>query len=189
MKTQTKLANALKELMEAKPLDTITVKELTEIVGINRQTFYYHYKNIYDLLTDIYLNEVVLGMEEVEEWRPALTAIFEYTKTNFAFVKNTLTSAGRDLFIEFLYSVTYRTHLNILKKRDTNNVMSHDDQKFIAGFYAPSFVYLVVRWVDNSMREDPKEIIELVAAIGSDYLRNAQHRVIDYRVRKGKENA
>ena len=66
MKTQTKLANALKELMETKPLDTITVKELTEKVGINRQTFYYHYKNIYDLLMDIYLNEVVLGVEEVE---------------------------------------------------------------------------------------------------------------------------
>jgi len=52
MATSTKkaLAAALKKMMEVKPIDKITVKDLVEICGVNRQTFYYHFDDVYDLL-------------------------------------------------------------------------------------------------------------------------------------------
>ena len=48
--TKNALANSLTELMAATPLDKITVRMLVENCGLNRQTFYYNFQDIYDLL-------------------------------------------------------------------------------------------------------------------------------------------
>ena len=50
MANTTKLAleASLKELLRTKPIDRITINDLTEHCGISRMTFYYHFKNIYD---------------------------------------------------------------------------------------------------------------------------------------------
>ena len=52
MINQTKqiLEESLKELMLQKPLDKITIRDLTEDCGISRMAFYYHFKDIYDLV-------------------------------------------------------------------------------------------------------------------------------------------
>ena len=48
--TKSLLAASLKELMEIKPVEKISIRELTEKCQFNRQTFYYHFEDIYDLL-------------------------------------------------------------------------------------------------------------------------------------------
>lgn len=52
MINQTKqiLEESLKKLMLQKPLDKITIRDLTEDCGISRMAFYYHFKDIYDLV-------------------------------------------------------------------------------------------------------------------------------------------
>ena len=52
--TKRALASALKELLEHKPLNKITIADITEQCGVNRQTFYYHFQDIYALLEWIY---------------------------------------------------------------------------------------------------------------------------------------
>ena len=55
--TKRALAQSLKHLMEQKPLEKITVVDISEDCGVNRQTFYYHFQDIYDLIEWIYINE------------------------------------------------------------------------------------------------------------------------------------
>ena len=40
----------MKELLKKKPFDKITIADLTEDCGISRMAFYYHFKDIYDLV-------------------------------------------------------------------------------------------------------------------------------------------
>ncbi len=40
----------LRKLLEKKTLDKITVKDITDDCGVNRQTFYYHFHDVYDLV-------------------------------------------------------------------------------------------------------------------------------------------
>ena len=75
------LAAALKEKMCHKPLDKITVREITEECGVNRQTFYYHFEDIYDLLKWVYQQEIILLMkkqEVVKTWQDALLVLLDY---------------------------------------------------------------------------------------------------------------
>lgn len=48
--TKRALEASLKHLLLKKPLDKITINDIAEDCGINRMTFYYHFKDIYDLL-------------------------------------------------------------------------------------------------------------------------------------------
>ena len=59
LNTKQQLANALKSLMQTKPLEKITIKDIVIFCGVNRQTFYYHFKDINDLLGWIYKTEAV----------------------------------------------------------------------------------------------------------------------------------
>ena len=48
--TKRALEASLKKLVKTKPLNKITVSDITDDCGINRMTFYYHFKDIYDLV-------------------------------------------------------------------------------------------------------------------------------------------
>ena len=47
--TKDALAAALRQMMTVKPIDKVTVKDIVEICGVNRQTFYYHFDDVDDL--------------------------------------------------------------------------------------------------------------------------------------------
>ena len=59
--TKWALAAALKKLMAQKPLEKITISELTDLCHIKRQNFYYHFEDIYDLMRWMFQNEAVAG--------------------------------------------------------------------------------------------------------------------------------
>ena len=71
--TKWALAAALKKLMAQKPLEKITISELTDLCHIKRQNFYYHFEDIYDLMRWMFQNEAVSLLERREGallWRP-----------------------------------------------------------------------------------------------------------------------
>ncbi|MBO5388384.1 MAG: TetR/AcrR family transcriptional regulator [Lachnospiraceae bacterium] len=65
-KTKNNIFNAYIELREKKPIEKITVKELTDKAQISKQTFYLHYKDIYDLTEQIEQELIADIMKDVE---------------------------------------------------------------------------------------------------------------------------
>ena len=105
MKTGHALAITLKDMMSKQPLENISVLELSKKCGISRKTFYYHYHDTYDLLTQVFLEEKIPGVNNATTFQELIVFVFEYYKDNQAFVDATLQSAGSDLFSEFVYNV------------------------------------------------------------------------------------
>ena len=64
--TKTTLAMALEDLLRKKPLSELTVTEIAERAGVNRQTFYYHFRNIDDLIKWTVENDIRLFRDECE---------------------------------------------------------------------------------------------------------------------------
>ena len=55
--------------METESFEKITVKDIVEDCGVNRQTFYYHFQDIYELLGWIYKTEAVEGIAGYKTYR------------------------------------------------------------------------------------------------------------------------
>ena len=98
--TKRALASALKELLEHKPLNKITIADITEQCGVNRQTFYYHFQDIYALLEWIYTTDaqrLLEGKRDGDTWQQGFLQVLEYIRDNRALVRNTYHSVSREL--------------------------------------------------------------------------------------------
>lgn len=104
MTTEQRFKNALREMMQTKPLSDINVTTLCEKLHCHRQTFYYHYQDIYDLLASIFLNEDVPGLQVCNEVGDILECLLQYAIRNFEFLRSTYLSAGSDLVNDFFYN-------------------------------------------------------------------------------------
>ena len=103
MITEARLKHALKDMLQTMPLEKINVTALCKRCGCHRQTFYYHYQDIYDLVAAICLNEDLSAVENAPDVLSVLLALADYVKENFAFLKAAFNSAAKDLIDDFLF--------------------------------------------------------------------------------------
>lgn len=161
--TKKALAASLKKLLSKKELSKITISNITDDCGVNRQTFYYHFKDIYDLLEWIYLNEVIQpmnGNDTYDNWQQGFLSIFEYILENKEFVRNTYDPICRDYFLRFVYKQTTILLMNVIDEQSKDINVSSEDKKFIANFYKYGFVGIIQEWIENGMKEKPEDIIK-----------------------------
>jgi AcrR family transcriptional regulator len=103
MITEAKFKYALKDMLKTMPLEDINVTTLCAKIGCHRQTFYYHYQDIYDLIAAILLNEDIPELEEAKDPKTAMRAFLLYVRDNFSFFRATYNSAARDLTDDFIF--------------------------------------------------------------------------------------
>ena len=149
MKTEHALARVLKEMMSSQPLDDISVLEISKKCGISRKTFYYHYHDIYDLLTQVFLDERIPNANACDDYDQLIDVIWKYYKNNEAFVNATLASAGKDLFSEFIYNIFYTATMRFVNRFDTSKDISIPMKKSIARFYASGYSNSLVYYLSN----------------------------------------
>jgi probable dihydroxyacetone kinase regulator len=174
--TKKALAQSLKKLIGEKEINKITIKDITEDCGVNRQTFYYHFSDIYDLLQWIYKNEVIEKIDNIQEdnftenWQACFLYVFEYILDNKQFVINIYYSLSRDLFLNFIYKQTDILLSKAIEEKSKQKSITLNDKKFITTFYKYAIVGLVQDWIEKGMKEDPKKIIDkLNMIIDSDF--------------------
>ena len=79
-RTRQELSAALRALLKQKPLDQLRVRELTEMYGLRRQSFYYHFKDVYDLFAWTVRQERVLLTNRLADcitWRQAFLDLLD----------------------------------------------------------------------------------------------------------------
>ncbi|GIP21147.1 TetR/AcrR family transcriptional regulator [Paenibacillus sp. J22TS3] len=160
--TKKALAASLKRLMQEIPLNKISVKDLTEECHLNRQTFYYHFQDIYELLGWIYQTEAVDAIAQERSyhtWTHGLHTIFTYIEENKAVCLNTLNSLGRNHLDSYLYTMTNPLILGVVNEVSSGRQVPEQDKLFIANFYTLAFTGLVIQWMQGGMRENPSDII------------------------------
>ena len=149
MKTEHELALALKTMMAEMPLDDISVTALTKKCHINRKTFYYHFHDIFDLLTQVFLDEKIEGTEDNKDINQLMKVIFAYYTKNMKFIDATLDSAGKELVQEFFYNVCYTNFLRYILAADKEKKLHINDRKYIARFYAFGYSSSIIYYLST----------------------------------------
>ena len=153
--TKEALGNALKKMLAIKPIDKITVKDLVEECGVNRQTFYYHFDDVYDLMEWVFeedANRVLPDEIYYEEWREDVIMFFRYLYENKSFVLNIFNSQNRSYLLRY-----FKRHGFAIIVAEGKNV-EWSDMEFVCELYVQIVVGLISQWLDNNM-ELPQEIV------------------------------
>lgn len=160
--TKEALATALKQMMKVKPIGKITVKDLVELCGVNRQTFYYHFDDVYDLLEWIFeedANRVLPQKVVYEHWREDVLIFMKYLQENSSFTLNVYNSNSRVYMMRYLrdkMAECIRSFADIVSV-DMN--IDRQDFEFTVEFYADCAIGFISHWLDLGMQL-PREVTE-----------------------------
>lgn len=181
MKTEYKLAETLKVMMSEVPLDSISVTTLTKKCKVNRQTFYYHFHDIYDLLTLVFLNEKIPNLVGCKSTTTLVTRIFEYYSINQGFVDATINSAGKELFQEFIYNACYQTMMALINEVKDAKKLNINDRKAVARFYALAYSNSIVYYLSNFKNKTLNGLLNCFAFESENTLKEAITRLFGIR--------
>ena len=184
--TKLQLAAALKILMAQKSMDKITIAELTNLCNIRRQSFYYHFEDIYDLLRWMIENEAISLLKQQEGallWKEGLLQLFRYLEENRTVCLCALKSVGRDHLRRFfeadIYAIIHRTIEQLTENIGVhNNLDSFVDVEMLTHFYVVALAGMIESWLLGEIDRTPEQLIQFVDIILNDQINGAAARVL-----------
>ena len=166
--TKIALEASLKELLKKKPFDKITIADLTEDCGISRMAFYYHFKDIYDLVEWSCLEDARKALDEnktYDTWQQGFLQIFEEVLENKQFVMNVYRCVHREQVEKYLKPLVDSLLLDVINERSAGMTVRDEDKSYIAQIFSYIFIGLMLDWINDDMREDPKMIVNRLAML------------------------
>ena len=148
--TKKAIAAALKQVCREKPFDKISIADITAICGLNRQTFYYHFQDKYELLSWIYYNE---NFSKITE--------------DITFYVNTL-KEQEHTFESYLFEMAKALFLEAITRLDEKNHLNDVEREFDAEFYAYGICGVIVSWTQSGMRIKPEVVAEHLRSLAKD---------------------
>ena len=168
MKTKKALAESLKNLLLQKPLNKITISDIADDCGINRMTFYYHFKDIYDLVEWTCAEEAAQAMEgkkTYDTWQEGFLNIFSAVQANKPLIMNVYRCVSRERIEQYLNPLICSLILGVVEEKSAEIPVSEADKRFIANFYEYAFIGVMLEWIDNNMREEPFVLVERTSRV------------------------
>lgn len=170
-RTRANLEEGLLELMEAKSINSITVRELTEKVDINRSTFYLHYTDIYDMIEQMeqeLINEFYNELESSHAERTTKEDVYYFMEKavsklleNRRRILILCSDNGDHTFINKLAEVTYKQAHEwfqaILGEKG-----DHRYVELAVSFFCSGCVALLDKWLRDNAAINPRNVIELM---------------------------
>ena len=168
-RTKQLIKQSLIELMHEKPFKDITVKDITERADLNRGTFYLHYVDIYDLLSQIE-DETLQAIEEMMlDYRCKINmpSCYELLDELFSYIED-----NRDLFEVLLHSQSEGIFLNKLQYLiktmglDLMNMIYKDTSRphycYFLSFVLNGVLGVTEQWFNNGMDMSSTEMATMI---------------------------
>ena len=178
--TKQAIKNSFLKLLNDRPLNQVTVKAIVEDCGINRMTFYYHFKDIYDLVEwscEEDASRALAGKKTYETWQQGFLQLFKAVQDNKPFIMNVYHSVSREQVENYLYKVTYDLLEGVVEEQAQGMSVRDEDKAFIATVYKYAFVGLMLDWIKNDMKGDSQLLVDRLELVIHGNVRAALERL------------
>ena len=153
------------DMMLTKSLNSITVTDIVNQCGVSRQSFYYYFDDIYDLIEWIYMQETERALNEfsdIDSWQTGYIRIMRWAQNNKTLVMNTYCSIQREYIEIFMYRVLYQYIIKVVETEAEGLNVTEEQCTFIAKFYTLAINAISLEWIKNNMKESPEDVAEKV---------------------------
>ena len=167
------------QMLNESPMDKISVVDIAERCGINRNTFYYYYCDIYALVKELFTIEAQRIAEKelsCATWQEVCLEALEFVRENRRAVYHLFHSNHRDLLEEYLYDVAHLEMVNFVRREAEEMPVKEEDINSLALFYTSALVGLVTRWMLEGMKADVESILDNIGRLITGNLRMSLER-------------
>lgn len=166
--TKQAICNSFIKLLNQKPLDKIHVKDIVEDCGINRNTFYYHYSDIYELTKDIFERETLKTIKKnnsITKWQDGVLDSIEFALNNKKAIYHIYNSVSREQLERYLLCVVHRIMEQVIAAKSKGLKVNETDIHYVTLFYEHAIVGIIMDWLQNNMKGEPELAIKEIGRI------------------------
>ena len=187
--TKQALANALKQLLQKKQITKITINDIAEACGISRMTFYYHFKDIYDL-ADWTLQETlhtaIADNRTLDNWQQGFLNLLDVLKAHQPLILNVYRAIDREQVERYMRREVEALLLPVVEEQAAGLQISEKGKHMVAIFYTYAFMGIVLEWIQRNMQASPQEVADTTAAMIHSGFRNSLENLGRYESKKQK---
>lgn len=180
--TKQAICDSLKQLMQKKDLNRITISEIMEHCGMARQQFYYHFEDIYDLVRWMFQEEALSLLRQQEGillWQDGFLQFLRYLQENRTICLCALRSMGREHLKRFfqaeIYALIHHTIETLFEEIGSSEEKM--DVDLLTHFYVISFAGLAESWLQGEINKTPEELVEFTDLFLQDQIRGVIARL------------
>jgi AcrR family transcriptional regulator len=171
-RTKKLLLQGLTQLMEQKPIKDITVRELTDLVDLNRGTFYIHYRDVFDMLEQVekelfeQFDRLLVSHEQdlaAENAFPLLSDLFRFIADNADVCRALIGQNGDMAFMNRLNGVVRDKCLSSWKTLSLS--ADRRDFEYYYSFVVSGCIGLIRSWLDAGAKETPDCLAKITERI------------------------
>lgn len=165
LSTKKALAQSLRNLLTKRTLDKITVKDIVEDCGVNRQTFYYHFHDVYALLEWIFedmIETMVAERNQCEDWVEGMDSIVAKLLEERRLVLNAYHSVSHEAVSQFIRQWLKPFVADVVEKESEDMDVAQEDQEFVAELFTLGIAGFLTEWVEDQLSESHLKNLEKV---------------------------
>ena len=162
-------------LLSEKPLNKITVKDISQKCGINRNTFYYHFSDIPSLLEVVLTEqaEMIVNDDEDASLYELLLYAVEFAIENKKAVYHIYKSANREMFETYLARITENTVSELVERKAKEFNTSEINKKAVVRYYKCLLIGFVIDWLSGEMQYELQEQLRIICDLFEGAMENA----------------
>lgn len=168
--TKRAIASALKQLCREKPFEKISIADITAACGLNRQTFYYHFQDKYELLSWIYYTDNFAKIAEditLENWNDKILEMLKIMASEKSFYGNTV-KESEHTFESYLYEMAKTLFQEAIERLDEHKKLKAEEKSFDAEFYAYGICGVIISWTERGMKMKPEDVTDRLISLVRD---------------------
>ena len=181
--TKQRIMDSFLDLLNKKSLDKLTVKDVIELAEVNRNTFYYYFQDIYDLLNKVFVKKFE---DFCNETRDRSSFYIEYIHAaDFIFSNKTAMehvyySKDKDLIQQDMERVTKLFVRHFVVEAANGYDLSEEGVTYLTSFYSNAIVGDTMHWIADGMPPYRENYIHLFSKSFEDSIDVMIHSYISY---------
>ena len=171
--TDKAIQNSFKRLLVRKPIDRITIKDITDDCGISRNTFYYHYSGLPELVEKMLMNdleELMLKYPTIDSLEEGLNVTARFVLSNRRAVSHIYNSSQRYIYERCLMKVCRKCIANYFEIAVSKEYIDGEDREVLIDYYKCLCFGIIIDWCDNGMKDDYSDSFHKILTIRSQML-------------------
>ena len=177
--TRRDIMDSLMRLLDERPLNRISVKDIVEDCGINRNSFYYHFRDLPSLIEEMVTEQaenIISEYPSINSLEECLDAAISFAMNNRKAAMHIYNSVSRDIYEQYLWRVceyVVTTYINsIFGEYD----ISDFDKEVIINFYKCACFGQILDWQRSGMKSDIKKQFMRMCEIKKGFIEEIAER-------------
>ena len=155
--TRKAIVQSFTRLLAERPFEKITVRDIVDDCGVTRNTFYYHFVDVYAVWEELLAQETERALTAVEHsgsWQEAFLEILRFVMENKKAAMHICSSSRRDELYRFLNESTGRVLSRYVEDKAEGARADDADKRLLVDFYRCALIGMFTEWVEGGMQGD-----------------------------------